>query len=266
MPHVDRLALAVQSGALALPAARRRPRAARRPLAVPRPDSRATGSAASRASGRSTTRSPRPATPSPPRAEGPAAMVVVNLTRSRAENLGNVARGLDAAAARRARWSSTGAKSDGVDSLARQVGAGVAARGRLRQGARPGVLARPPGAAPRRRRRLGARRRRPARNADGFLTAPGMFSPERADPGSRRLAAALAGRLSRPRGRPRRRLGLARAGRAGARARPSPSSTSTRPSSWRSTPRAPTSPTRARASTGPTSTGLGAGRRRPTTR
>ena len=35
------------------------------------------------------------------RAEGPAAMVVVNLTRSRAENLGNVARGLDAAAARR---------------------------------------------------------------------------------------------------------------------------------------------------------------------
>jgi 16S rRNA (guanine1207-N2)-methyltransferase len=35
----------------------------------------------------------------------------------------------------------------------------------------------------------------PARNAEGFLTAPGMFSPERADPGSRRLAATLEGRL-----------------------------------------------------------------------
>ena len=37
-------------------------------------------------------------------AEGPAAMVVVNLTRSRAENLGNVARGARAAARPAGGW------------------------------------------------------------------------------------------------------------------------------------------------------------------
>ena len=117
----------------------------------------------------------------------------------------------------------------------------------------------PPRAAARRRSRPGRATPRPRRNADGFLTAPGMFSPDHADPGSRRLAAALAGRLA---GRVAD-LGagwgwLAQAALA-QRARRSPSSTSTRPRRWRSTPPAPTSPTRARASTGPTSTGLGAG-------
>ena len=56
----------------------------------------------------------------PLRAEAPAAMVVVNLTRSRAENLGNVARGLDLLSPG-GTLVVTGAKTDGVDSLARQV-------------------------------------------------------------------------------------------------------------------------------------------------
>ncbi len=41
-----------------------------------------------------------------------------------------------------------------------------------------------------------ARAAAPAANAEGFVTAPGMFSPEHADPGSRRLAEALDGRLA----------------------------------------------------------------------
>ena len=40
-----------------------------------------------------------------------------------------------------------------------------------------------------------ARAAAPAANAEGFVTAPGMFSPEHADPGSRWLAEALDGRL-----------------------------------------------------------------------
>jgi 16S rRNA (guanine1207-N2)-methyltransferase len=128
------------------------------------------------------------------RAEAPAAMVVVNLTRSRAENLGNVARGLELLAPG-GTLVVTGAKTDGVDSLARQVGrvvpmdgAFVKAHGRVFWLTRPELL--PPEVA------AWAAAAAPARNAEGFLTAPGMFSPEHADPGSRRLAAAVAGRLS----------------------------------------------------------------------
>src|SRR5690606_14454552 len=35
----------------------------------------------------------------------------------------------------------------------------------------------------------------PARNAEGFVTAPGLFSPDRAEPGSRMLAGSLAAPL-----------------------------------------------------------------------
>ena len=128
------------------------------------------------------------------RAVGPAATVVVNLTRSRAENLGNVARGLEALPAG-GLLVVAGAKSDGVDSLARQVGrtvplAGsfVKAHGRVFWLRRPEALPEPVAA--------WTRDASLARNADGFLTAPGMFSPEHADPGSRRLAAHLDGRLA----------------------------------------------------------------------
>jgi len=128
------------------------------------------------------------------RAEGPAAMVVVNLTRSRPENLGNIASGLHLLPPG-CRIVVTGAKSDGVDSIARQLasllpldGAFVKSHGRViwaeRTGALPDSLA------------AWAKAAEPAANADGFVTAPGMFSPERADPGSRRLAVALAGKLT----------------------------------------------------------------------
>jgi 16S rRNA (guanine1207-N2)-methyltransferase len=127
------------------------------------------------------------------RAEAPAAMVVVNLTRSRAENLGNIARGLGLLPPG-GRLVVAGAKSDGVDSLARQVaralpveGAYVKAHGRVLWLARPETLPEPVAA--------WAAEAAPAPNADGFVTQPGLFSADRVDPGSRRLAAAIAGRL-----------------------------------------------------------------------
>ncbi len=128
------------------------------------------------------------------RAAGPAAMVVVNLTRSRAENLGNIALALEILTPG-GRLAVAGAKSDGVDSIARQVarqigldGALVKAHGRVFWLTRPETL--PPEIA------QWARAAEPAPNGEGFVTAPGMFSPDRSDPGSRRLAAALDGRLS----------------------------------------------------------------------
>ena len=102
-------------------------------------------------------------------------------------------------------------------------------------------------------------------NAEGFVTAPGMFSPDHADPGSRRLADALAGRLS---GRVAD-LGAGWGWLARAALERNPaidaSSTCTRPSSPRSRRRASTSPTRGPRFHWTDVTGLGAGGR-PTTR
>jgi 16S rRNA (guanine1207-N2)-methyltransferase len=127
-------------------------------------------------------------------ARGPAALVVVMLTRSRAENLGNIARAL-ALMPPGGTLVVTGAKSDGVDSLARQVagalpvaGSFVKAHGRVFWLARPEPL--PPAVA------AWARAAAPAPNAAGFVTAPGMFSHERPDPGSRLLADWIDGRLA----------------------------------------------------------------------
>ncbi len=127
------------------------------------------------------------------RAVGPAAMVVVNLTRSRAESLGEVARGL--ALLPPGGWLAiNGAKTDGVDSLVRTVaavipveGTFVKAHGRVVWLRRPEVL--PDAVAD------WAAAAAPARNAEGFVTAPGLFSPEHSDPGSRMLAGVLKGRL-----------------------------------------------------------------------
>ena len=81
-----------------------------------------------------------------PLAEGPASMVVVNLTRSRAESLGNIALGLDILPPG-GRLAVAGAKSEGVDSVARQVarqikldGAFVKAHGRVFWLTRPDTL------------------------------------------------------------------------------------------------------------------------------
>jgi 16S rRNA (guanine1207-N2)-methyltransferase len=130
-----------------------------------------------------------------PRAEGPAAMVVVNLTRSRAESLGNIAAGLGLLPPG-GRLVVTGAKSEGVDSIARQVarqirldGAFVKAHGRVFW------LTRPEDPLPA-EIAAWAEAAAPAPNGEGFVTAPGVFSHERSDPGSRRLAAALKGRLA----------------------------------------------------------------------
>lgn len=123
----------------------------------------------------------------------PAALVLVQLTRVRAENLGNVARGLSLLPPG-GTLVVDGAKVEGVDSLAKQVGALLPLAGQLTKAhgrifwlTRPEILpdavtAWADGAAPR-------------RNADGFLTAPGIFSPDGIDPGSRRLAGVFAGRL-----------------------------------------------------------------------
>jgi 16S rRNA (guanine1207-N2)-methyltransferase len=125
------------------------------------------------------------------RAEGPAAMVVVNLTRTRAESLGNVARGLEMLETG-GLLVVTGAKTDGVDSLARQVakvlpldGQFTKSHGRVFWLTRPATV--PTQVAE------WAEAATPRANGAGFLTAPGMFSPEHPDPGSIRLADAFDG-------------------------------------------------------------------------
>lgn len=193
MPQTDRLALAVETGALALPEAGvvLVLRAAPSPFLELIPLDRLRCEQSFRplhdalaARGHAVSA----------RASGPAEAVVVNLTRSRAENLGNVARGLEALAPG-GLMVVAGAKSDGVDSLARQVGRAlpleggfVKAHGRVVWLRRPQALPEPVAD--------WARDAALARNADGFLTAPGMFSPDHADPGSRRLAAHFPGRLA----------------------------------------------------------------------
>ena len=127
------------------------------------------------------------------RACGPAAMVVMNLTRSRAENLGNAARGLEMLEPGGLLVVS-GAKTDGADSLARQSakalpldGQFTKSHGRVFWLTRPAVL--PEQVA------LWAQAAAPRANVAGFLTAPGMFSPDHPDPGSMRLAEALDGQV-----------------------------------------------------------------------
>ncbi len=134
-----------------------------------------------------------PVTAEPDPASEPAAMAIVVLTRSRAESLGNVARAL-ALLAPGGTLVVTGGKSEGVDAIARQIAAAlpvdgtyIKAHGRVLSLTRPAVL--PTEVA------TWAAEAAPRRNADGFVTAPGMFSPDHADPGSRRLAEALPGRL-----------------------------------------------------------------------
>jgi len=117
------------------------------------------------------------------------AMVIVHLTRARAENLGNIARGLRLLAPGGV-LAVTGAKTDGIDSVRARVGevlpiaqAFAKAHGKLFWLNRPETL--PPAVA------AWAAAAAPRRNADGYLTAPGMFSHDGIDEGSGRLAALL---------------------------------------------------------------------------
>jgi len=117
---------------------------------------------------------------------GPAALAVVNIARNRAESLGAVARGL-AMLPPGGTLAVNGAKSDGIDGLARELDAAapiadvfVKAHGRVLVVPRPERL---PG-----RVADWAEAAMPSRGASGFVTAPGMFSPEGPDPGSALLA------------------------------------------------------------------------------
>lgn len=128
------------------------------------------------------------------RASAPAAMAVVTLTRARAENLGALARAF-ALTPPGATIAFDGAKTDGVESLMRQVGAALPLAGLFAKSHGKVVwLERP--AEPPPEVAAWAAAAAPARNAAGFLTAPGLFSADGPDPGSLRLAAAVAGRLS----------------------------------------------------------------------
>lgn len=128
------------------------------------------------------------------RASAPAAMAIVTLTRARAENLGALARAV-ALTPPGATIALDGAKTDGIDSLARQVGAVLPLAGTFSKAHGKVVwLERP--AAPPAEVAAWAAAAAPARNAAGFVTAPGLFSADAPDPGSVRLAEAIVGRLS----------------------------------------------------------------------
>jgi 16S rRNA (guanine1207-N2)-methyltransferase len=127
------------------------------------------------------------------RVTAPVAMAIVNATRQRAETLGNLARALILVPAGGI-VVLNGAKTDGIDSLVRRVagalqlgGTFVKAHGRVAWLERPANL--PPEVT------AWASEASPRLNAEGFVTAPGMFSPEAADPGSQRLAGSLDGRI-----------------------------------------------------------------------
>ncbi|TPE48843.1 class I SAM-dependent methyltransferase [Amaricoccus solimangrovi] len=128
-----------------------------------------------------------------PRATDPAAAAIVALTRARVENFGNIARAL-ALLPEGGLLVVDGAKTDGVDSLAKQVGAVLPLEGQFTKAHGRVFWTRRPARLPEAVTRW-AEAARPARNADGFFTEPGIFSAEGIDPGSRRLAEILPGRI-----------------------------------------------------------------------
>lgn len=126
--------------------------------------------------------------------DGTAAFVLVEITRSRAETMGAIARGI-ALLPPGAILAIDGSRNDGIDGVAKQLAAvlplaGVLpkAHGRLIWVERPADLPAEIGA--------WAAAARPAANRDGFVTQPGLFSADGVDPGSAALAAVLPGRLS----------------------------------------------------------------------
>lgn len=125
--------------------------------------------------------------------EGPVAAVVVNLNRARAENLGNVGRGLRMLGPG-GLLVVDGAKTEGVDSLARQVGKAVPLDGQFPKAhGRAFWLTRPETMPPEVSEWVAGAE--PRKNGAGFMTGPGMFSPGHPDQGSVRLAEALDGKL-----------------------------------------------------------------------
>lgn len=127
------------------------------------------------------------------RASGPASAVIVLLTRARAENLGNIARGFDMLAPG-GLLAVAGAKTEGVDSLVTQVGRALPLDGQISKAHGRVFWLRRPAALPE-VAAAWAEGNRPRPNPAGFVTAPGMFAPDAVDPGSRRLAEALPAKL-----------------------------------------------------------------------
>lgn len=119
-----------------------------------------------------------------PRAEGRYGMVLVNLTRAKAENLANIAR---ACAMSEGLVLVNGAKTDGIESLLKAV----------KKTTSVDVLSKAHGkvfwfdATPMPSAWLAAGEISP--NKAGFMTAPGMFSSEKVDVGSALLAPYLQG-------------------------------------------------------------------------
>ncbi len=119
-----------------------------------------------------------------PRAEGRYGMVLVNLTRAKAENLANIAR---ASAMSEGLVLVNGAKTDGIESLLKAVKKITPVE----------VLSKAHGkvfwfnATPMPSDWLAAGEM--TANKDGFITAPGMFSSEKVDVGSALLAPYLEG-------------------------------------------------------------------------
>jgi 16S rRNA (guanine1207-N2)-methyltransferase len=128
-----------------------------------------------------------------PRAVDPASAAIVALTRTRAENFGSIARAL-ALLPPEGLLVVDGAKTEGVDSLAKQVAAVLPLEGQLTKAHGRVFWLRRPATLPDTVARW-AENAAPEKNADGFFTEPGLFSFEGIDPGSRRLAAQFAGRL-----------------------------------------------------------------------
>lgn len=193
MAHPDRLALAVQTGDLALPKSGRITVLRAEPGAFLHllPADRLACEQTFRPLHDALVAEDRPVAL---KVDGETSAVIVMLTRSRAETLGNVARGL-AMLPPGGLLVVSGAKTEGVDGVARLLAAAIPLEGTyVKAHGRVAWLRRPPALPP-----VVADwevAARPSTNADGFVTAPGMFSPDHADPGSRQLAAALAGRLS----------------------------------------------------------------------
>ncbi|MBL4806732.1 MAG: class I SAM-dependent methyltransferase [Rhodobacteraceae bacterium] len=119
-----------------------------------------------------------------PRATGTFDLTIVNLTRSKVENLGNIARA--------ARMTSgmvlvNGAKTDGIESTLRQVRKETEIAGVLSKS--HGKVFWFEGSLP----EAWEKAAEPSKNKAGFVTAAGMFSAEKVDAGSQRLAEHLSG-------------------------------------------------------------------------
>jgi 16S rRNA (guanine1207-N2)-methyltransferase len=129
-----------------------------------------------------------------PVVQGTHAAAIVFLPRQRAEALGRIARAAMAVEPG-GLLVIDGAKTDGIDGVLKQVRALLPLEGVLAKAHGKVAWARLPAELPADLTRWSAALDL-SRNADGMLTAPGMFSPDRIDPGSAALIAHLPVRTS----------------------------------------------------------------------